>query len=161
MNKSPHAKDFAARREAAGRAGRIGVLLINLGTPDATSYWAMRRYLKEFLSDRRVIEVNRVLWWLVLHVIVLVKRPLASGAKYRSIWNEELNEFAAVHHHAQPGGEGRTRACREDECRGRLGDALRQSERRRSHRSVDLPGLRPAAGLPALSTIRRRQHGDG
>jgi protoporphyrin/coproporphyrin ferrochelatase len=92
MNKSAHAKDFAARRETTGRAGRIGVLLINLGTPDATSYWAMRRYLKEFLSDRRVIEVNRVLWWLVLHVIVLVKRPIASGAKYRSIWNEELNE---------------------------------------------------------------------
>jgi ferrochelatase len=92
MNKSPHAKDFAARRETTGRAGRIGVLLINLGTPDATSYWAMRRYLKEFLSDRRVIEVNRVLWWLVLHVIVLVKRPVASGAKYRSIWNDELDE---------------------------------------------------------------------
>ena len=90
MNKSPHAKDFAARREAAGRTGPIGVLLINLGTPDATTYWSMRRYLKEFLSDRRVIETNRVLWWLIL--VVLVKRPSASGAKYRSIWNEELNE---------------------------------------------------------------------
>jgi ferrochelatase len=52
----------------------------------------MRRYLKEFLSDRRVIETNRVLWWLILNGIVLVKRPFASGAKYRSIWNEELDE---------------------------------------------------------------------
>jgi protoporphyrin/coproporphyrin ferrochelatase len=68
------------------------VLLINLGTPDGTSYWPMRRYLKEFLSDRRVIETNRVLWWLILNLVVLVKRPFASGAKYRAIWNEELNE---------------------------------------------------------------------
>jgi ferrochelatase len=80
-----------AQRISAG-GGKIGVLLINLGTPDATNYWAMRRYLKEFLSDRRVIEVNRVLWWLILHCVVLVKRPFASGAKYRSIWNEELDE---------------------------------------------------------------------
>ena len=48
---------------ALRQEGKVGVLLINLGTPDATTYWAMRRYLKEFLSDRRVIEVNRVLWW--------------------------------------------------------------------------------------------------
>jgi ferrochelatase len=76
----------------AERQGKIGVLLVNLGTPDATDYWSMRRYLKEFLSDRRVIETNRLLWWLILNAIVLVKRPGASGAKYRSIWNEELNE---------------------------------------------------------------------
>jgi protoporphyrin/coproporphyrin ferrochelatase len=98
MNKSPRAKDFAARRGASEPprapecAGRIGVLLINLGTPDGTSYWPMRRYLKEFLSDRRVIETNRLLWWLILNLVVLVKRPFASGAKYRAIWNEELNE---------------------------------------------------------------------
>jgi ferrochelatase len=98
MNESARTKNFAARREAAEaapaprRVGRIGVLLINLGTPDATTYWPMRRYLKEFLSDRRVIETNRVLWWLILNFVVLVKRPFASGAKYRSIWNEALDE---------------------------------------------------------------------
>ena len=74
------------------KAGKIGVLLVNLGTPDDTSYWPMRRYLKEFLSDRRVIETNRVLWWLILNGVVLVRRPFASGEKYRSIWNEEKNE---------------------------------------------------------------------
>jgi ferrochelatase len=52
----------------------------------------MRRYLKEFLSDRRVIETNRVLWWLILNLVVLVRRPFASGPKYRAIWSEELNE---------------------------------------------------------------------
>ncbi len=72
--------------------GRIGVLLLNLGTPDATSYWPMRRYLKEFLSDRRVIEVNPVIWWFVLNFIVLLKRPFTSGAAYKSIWNKQLDE---------------------------------------------------------------------
>jgi ferrochelatase len=72
--------------------GRIGVLLLNLGTPDGTSYWPMRRYLKEFLSDRRVIEVNRVIWWFVLNAIILSKRPFTSGEAYKSIWNEELDE---------------------------------------------------------------------
>ena len=72
--------------------GHIGVLLINLGTPDATSYWPMRRYLKEFLSDRRVIEINRVAWWLILNGIVLTTRPQRSGHAYERIWNRELNE---------------------------------------------------------------------
>jgi len=72
--------------------GRVGVLLMNLGTPDGTSYWPMRRYLKEFLSDRRVIEVNRAVWWLVLNSIVLSKRPFTSGKAYRAIWNTERDE---------------------------------------------------------------------
>ncbi len=57
------------------RAGRVGVLLLNLGTPEATDYWSMRRYLKEFLSDRRVIETNRLLWWPLLNLIILTTRP--------------------------------------------------------------------------------------
>jgi protoporphyrin/coproporphyrin ferrochelatase len=76
----------------AVRHGRIGVLLINLGTPDATGYWAMRRYLKEFLSDARVIEVNRAVWWFVLNAIVLTRRPFKSGEAYRLIWNKERDE---------------------------------------------------------------------
>jgi ferrochelatase len=72
--------------------GRVGVLLVNLGTPDATDYWSMRRYLKEFLSDRRVIETNRVLWWFVLNFIILTRRPQAKGRDYDKIWNKERNE---------------------------------------------------------------------
>jgi protoporphyrin/coproporphyrin ferrochelatase len=67
--------------------GRIGVLLVNLGTPEATTYWPMRRYLKEFLSDRRVIEVPRALWWPILNLVILSTRPARSGAKYASIWD--------------------------------------------------------------------------
>lgn len=72
--------------------GRIGVLLLNLGTPEGTAYWPMRRYLKEFLSDRRVIEVNPIVWWFILNTMVLTRRPFASGEAYRLIWNRERNE---------------------------------------------------------------------
>ena len=71
---------------------RIGVLLSNLGTPDATDYWSMRRYLKEFLSDPRVIETNRVLWWLILNVVILTVRPGRKGKDYDTIWNRERDE---------------------------------------------------------------------
>ena len=73
-------------------APRLGVLLINLGTPDGTDYWSMRRYLREFLSDPRVIELNRFVWAVILHVIVLTRRPFTSGKAYKAIWNRELDE---------------------------------------------------------------------
>ncbi len=72
--------------------GRVGVLLVNLGTPEATDYWSMRRYLKEFLSDRRVIEVPRALWWPILNLIILTTRPAKKGRDYDTIWNREKNE---------------------------------------------------------------------
>ncbi len=72
--------------------GRVGVLLVNLGTPDATDFWSMRRYLKEFLSDRRVIEVPRAIWWPILNLIILTTRPGRKGRDYDTIWNHELNE---------------------------------------------------------------------
>ena len=74
------------------RKGRIGILLLNLGTPDATDYWSMRRYLKEFLSDRRVIEVPRLIWWPLLNFIILTTRPGRKGKDYATIWNNERNE---------------------------------------------------------------------
>lgn len=71
---------------------KIGVLLVNLGTPDGTDKASVRRYLKEFLSDRRVIEWPRALWLPVLYGIVLNVRPKKSGALYDNIWNRELDE---------------------------------------------------------------------
>ena len=71
---------------------KIGVLLLNLGTPDSPDYWPMRRYLSEFLSDRRVIETNPVLWQLLLQAIILNVRPQRSGANYRKIWDKEAND---------------------------------------------------------------------
>ncbi|MEM9146284.1 MAG: ferrochelatase [Pseudomonadota bacterium] len=71
---------------------RVGILLANLGTPDNTDYWSMRRYLNEFLSDKRVIEWPSALWQPILQTIVLTKRPFSSGEAYRGIWNTELDE---------------------------------------------------------------------
>ena len=99
---SPTAESGARREESREirlpsehvpvQAGRIGVLLVNLGTPDGTGYWPMRRYLSEFLSDRRVIEWPRVIWQPILQLMVLSTRPRKSGALYASIWNHEHNE---------------------------------------------------------------------
>jgi ferrochelatase len=74
------------------KSGRIGVLLMNLGTPEGTSYRPMRAYLKEFLSDRRVIEEPRWKWWPILNLIILSTRPGRKGKDYASIWNNERNE---------------------------------------------------------------------
>ncbi len=71
---------------------RIGVVLANLGTPDATDYWSMRRYLNEFLSDRRVIDYSPWLWQPLLQLIILTKRPFSSGEAYKGIWNEDADE---------------------------------------------------------------------
>ncbi len=73
------------------KSGRIGVLIVNLGTPEGTDYWSMRRYLGEFLSDGRVIEVPRPVWAPILQIILL-RRPSAKGRDYASIWNRERNE---------------------------------------------------------------------
>ena len=72
--------------------GRVGVLLVNLGTPDGTDYWSMRRYLAEFLTDRRVIEWSPLYWYPILYGIVLNKRPQKVGKAYQSIWNTDLDE---------------------------------------------------------------------
>lgn len=74
------------------RLGRVGVLLLNLGTPDGTSYWPMRRYLKEFLSDARVIEEPRWKWWPILNLIILTVRPSKKGRDYATIWNTARDE---------------------------------------------------------------------
>jgi protoporphyrin/coproporphyrin ferrochelatase len=72
--------------------GKTGVLLINLGTPDSTSWWDIRKYLKEFLSDRRVIEVNPVLWQIILNLFILNFRPSKTAHAYKKIWFKEINE---------------------------------------------------------------------
>jgi ferrochelatase len=72
-------------------SGRVGVLIVNLGTPEGTDYWSMRRYLAEFLSDRRVIEAPRLVWTPILQLILL-RRPTARGRDYATIWNRERDE---------------------------------------------------------------------
>ena len=72
--------------------GKTGVLLVNLGTPNSTSWWDIRKYLKEFLSDRRVIEVNPILWQIILNLFILTFRPSKTAHAYKKIWRKETNE---------------------------------------------------------------------
>jgi len=71
---------------------KVGVVLANLGTPDATDYWSMRRYLSEFLSDKRVVDYSAWLWQPLLQMVILSRRPFKSGEAYRGIWNTERDE---------------------------------------------------------------------
>ena len=71
--------------------GKTGVLLVNLGTPDSTGWWDIRKYLKEFLSDRRVIEVNPFLWQIILNFIILTFRPSKTAKAYKEIWMKDKN----------------------------------------------------------------------
>ena len=72
--------------------GKTGILLINLGTPDSTSWWDIRKYLKEFLSDRRVIEINPMIWQIILNLFILTFRPSKTAHAYKKIWRKETNE---------------------------------------------------------------------
>jgi ferrochelatase len=79
-----------------GYSDKVGVLLAQLGTPDAPTRAALRRYLKQFLSDRRVIEVNRVLWWVLLNGIILNTRPKRSAALYARIWGHDGSPLLTI-----------------------------------------------------------------
>ena len=71
--------------------GKTGVLIINLGTPDSTSWLDIRKYLREFLSDRRVIEVNPIIWQIILNLFILTFRPSKTAKAYKEIWMKNEN----------------------------------------------------------------------
>ncbi|MFZ1574298.1 MAG: ferrochelatase [Chromatiaceae bacterium] len=79
-----------------GQVARTGILLANLGTPDAPDRVSVRRYLKEFLWDPRVVEMSRPLWWLILNSIILNTRPQRSAHAYASVWSEEGSPLLAI-----------------------------------------------------------------
>ena len=72
-----------------GQPAKTGILLINLGTPNAPTRFELKRYLQEFLSDPRVVEIPRVIWWLILNVVILQTRPEESAKKYAAIWDNK------------------------------------------------------------------------
>ena len=78
--------------------GKTGILLVNLGTPDSTKWWDVRRYLKEFLSDKRVIEINPIIWKIILNLFILTLRPAKSAHAYKKIWFEETNESPLLYY---------------------------------------------------------------
>jgi protoporphyrin/coproporphyrin ferrochelatase len=107
----------AAAPAAASAPERIGVLVVNLGTPDAPTYAAVQRYLREFLSDRRVIETSRAIWLPLLYGLVLPLRPLRTARKYRRIWTPEGSPLAVY--------STRLAAKLDASLKGRLGDRVR------------------------------------
>ena len=78
--------------------GKTGILLINLGTPDSTGWWDIRKYLKEFLSDRRVIEVNPFVWKIILNLFILTFRPSKTAKAYKEIWMKDKNMSPLRHY---------------------------------------------------------------
>ena len=84
------------RRKPEPVPGRVGVLLVNTGTPDAPTPRAVRRYLARFLMDRRIRPMNALGWWLILHVGILPKRGVASAEKYAAIWTDEGSPLAVT-----------------------------------------------------------------
>jgi ferrochelatase len=89
-----HAVAPATASQDSPIGGRIGVLLVNLGTPDSPSYFAVQRYLREFLSDRRVIDTPRLIWLPLLYGVVLPFRPFRTARNYRKIWLQEGSPLA-------------------------------------------------------------------
>jgi protoporphyrin/coproporphyrin ferrochelatase len=89
-----HAAASAAASNARPSADRIGVLIVNLGTPDSPSYFAVQRYLREFLSDRRVIDTSRLIWLPLLYGVVLPFRPLRTARNYQKIWMKDGSPLA-------------------------------------------------------------------
>ena len=78
--------------------GKTGVLIINLGTPDSTSWFDIRKYLKEFLSDKRVIEVNPILWQIILNIFILNLRPSKTAKAYKEIWMKDINKSPLLYY---------------------------------------------------------------
>jgi len=94
-----HAVAAATASKDSKAASRIGVLIVNLGTPDSPSYFAVQRYLREFLSDRRVIDTARLIWLPLLYGVVLPFRPLRTARNYRKIWMSEGSPLAVYSTH--------------------------------------------------------------
>jgi ferrochelatase len=89
---------MSANKHPEIKFGKTGVLIVNLGTPDSTSWLDVRKYLKEFLSDRRVIEVNPLIWQIILNLFILTLRPSKSAHAYKKIWFEETNESPLLYY---------------------------------------------------------------
>ena len=137
---------------AAPAPGRIGVLAVNLGTPDAPSYFAVQRYLREFLSDRRVINTSRLIWSPLLYAAILPFRPLRTARKYRKIWLAEGSPLAVYSKRLAAKSASALQADWAIDTRRTRHD-LRQSEHCRRPAIVGRARHRQAAGAALVPSI--------
>src|SRR5271154_6649685 len=112
---------FRTVPRAAATPERIGVLLVNLGTPDSPSYFAVQRYLRDFLGDRRVIDSSRLIWLPILYGVVMPFRPIRTVRKYRKIWMQGGSPLAVYSKRLAGKIEDRLRAALGDRVRVALG----------------------------------------
>jgi protoporphyrin/coproporphyrin ferrochelatase len=139
---------------------RVGVLLVNLGTPDAADGPALRRYLKEFLSDPRVVEIPKLVWWPILNLIILNTRPKKSAAKYASVWLDEGSPLRVYSERQAEGLRHRLKAEGYDvevELAMRygnpsIGNAMRALQARKVNRLLVLP-LYPQYSASTTATV--------
>tara|TARA_B100000963_G_C22632073_1_gene675491 strand:- start:381 stop:1376 length:996 start_codon:yes stop_codon:yes gene_type:complete len=94
--------------------GKTGILIVNLGTPDTTNWWDIRKYLKEFLSDKRVIELNPIIWKIILNVFILTFRPSKTAHAYKQIWFNETNESPLLYYTKKQAKKLREKISNED-----------------------------------------------
>ena len=134
----------------AVKPAKVGILVANLGTPDNYDYWSMRRYLNEFLSDRRVIDYSPFIWQPLLQLVILSKRPFSSGEAYKSIWNHEAGDSPLMT--ITKAQTTKLKASLSE----RYLHALRQSFNQVEGPRVDRPGLPQDPVLSALPALRRR-----
>ena len=137
-----------AKPAAQSGRPRVGVLLVNLGTPDTADAHGVRVYLKEFLSDARVIEDQGLIWQLVLNGIILRTRPRTKARDYLKIWNNEKNESPLKTITRVAGDKLAAAIAGPRPCRGGLGDALRQSLDQVGHRCADREGCDRILAVP-------------
>ena len=158
---------MAAQQEPAfahDRAARLGVLLINLGTPDAPTTAAVRRYLAQFLSDPRVVEIPRVLWKPLLHTVILGVRAAAVGATLRVDLDEGRLAAACAQPAAEDAAAGISRPASEGDGPAirsradRTRHALRIAVDRRRHGQAETRRVRPHTGAAAVSAICGEHH---
>ena len=122
-----------------GLAESTGILLVNLGTPDAPTPGAVRRFLKQCLWDPRVVEYPRWLWWLILHGVILRIRPARSAAAYREVWTEDGSPLLSI-----------ARAQRDAVAASRALSPPPLRKPRRTRLSLPMGGMSPCAPLPKL-----------
>ena len=149
----------AVAQAAASTPERIGVLVVNLGTPDSPSYFAVQRYLRDFLGDRRVIDTSRLIWLPILYGLVLPFRPLRTVRNYRKIWMQDGSPLAVYSKRLAAKIDARLRAALGDRVRVALGMTYGNPGIARGDRIAGRTEREASAGAAPVPAVLLIDHG--